>query len=72
MKSTIDGKRVQKGFKNGVKMPIFYNNVYKHLITVQNLVLWGIYHFRREIGRYILPFCVIGLDLLVQKVLFRS
>ena len=25
----MDGKRGQKGVKNGVKMPIFYNNVYK-------------------------------------------
>ena len=25
------------------------------LITVQNLVLWGIYHFRRQIEIYILP-----------------
>ena len=29
MKSIIDGKRGQKGVTNGVKMPIFYNNVYK-------------------------------------------
>ena len=29
MKSTIDGKRRQKGVKNGAKMPISYDNVYK-------------------------------------------
>ena len=33
MKSTIDGKRRQKGVKNKVKLPIFYNDVYKHLIN---------------------------------------
>ena len=70
MKSRIDGKRGQKGVKNGLKMPFSKNNVYKHLISVQNMVLSGKYHSRRQIKRYILPFCTIGTDLLVQKGLF--
>ena len=56
----------------GVKMPIFYNNVYK---TPYNGTKPGVirkYRSRRQIGRYILPFCTIGMDLLVQKGIFRS
>ena len=70
MKSTIGEKGDQKGIKNVVKMPIFYNNVYKHLMTVQNMVLSGKYHSRRQIERYILPCWEIVMDLLVQTRIF--
>ena len=70
MESTIDWKRGRKGVQNGAKLPIFYNNVYKQLITVQNMVISGKYDSRRQIERYILPFYKIGMDLLIQKVFF--
>ena len=69
MKSRVDGKRVQKGVKNGVKMPIFYN-VYKQLITVQNLVLSEIYRSKRQIRKYIFPFCM-DLGYYWSKKVFR-
>ena len=72
MKSTIDGRRGQKGVKNGVKCLFSTIMFTKPLVTVQNLVLWGIHHFGREMGRYILPFCTIGMDLLAKKGLFGS
>ena len=47
MKSTIDGKMGQKGVKKWGSKCLFSAIMFrKHLITVQNLVLWGIYHFR--------------------------
>ena len=59
------GPKMSFGVLKGIKMPIFYNNVYKTPINGTNLALWGIYHFRREIGKYILSFFAIGIDLLV-------
>ena len=72
MNSTIDLKRDQNAVKNGVKMPIFCNNIYKHLITVHNMVLSGKHHSKRQIERYILPCWAIVMDLLVQTRIFGS
>ena len=52
---------------------LFYTIMFKkHFTTVQKLVLSWKYHFRWQLGRYILPFCAIRMDLLVQKGYFGS
>ena len=72
MKSKIDEKRVKRRSKMGSKC-LFSTIVFtKHLIMVQNLVFSEKHRSRRQIGRYILSFSAIGVDLLVQKCFFGS
>ena len=57
----------------GVKMPIFYKNVYKTPYNGTKPGLMGNISFQARNSKiYILPFCAIGMDLLVQKGLSGS
>jgi hypothetical protein len=61
---------MRKGGQNGVKMPIFYSNVYKTPYNGRKAGLIGKISFQTTNRRHILPFYTIFIDLLLQKMTF--